>query len=320
MSNVNNKKVVVFGGGTGLSYLLKGLKDFPLDITAVITVSDDGRSTGKLREEFHAPAVGDIRKVLSSLSSASDNIKNMLEYRFNTTSDLDGHALGNLILISLLNITGSLKESINELCTLLDIKNKVLPLTEDANVTLMAEMTDGSVIEGEASITKSDKKVKRLFYKEQPEVLDEVKVAIKEADLIIFSMGSLYTSIFPHIISDDVIKCFDEVKTPIMYLCNIVTQPGETDDFTVSDHVNLINSYLGKHKLDVVIASNSKISEEMALRYATKERKDPVKLDYPVLSKLDAEFIEADLLTIADNTLKHHSQKLSALIFSYLMK
>ena len=320
MSNVNNKKIVVFGGETGLSYLLKGLKDFPLDITAVITVSDDGRSTGKLREEFHAPAVGDIRKVLSSLSTTSQNIKNMLEYRFDTTSDLDGHALGNLILISLLNITGSLKESINELCTLLDIKNKVLPLTEDANVTLMAEMTDGSVIEGEASITKSDKKVKRLFYKEQPEVLDEVKVAIKEADLIIFSMGSLYTSIFPHIISNDVIKCFDEVKTPIMYLCNIVTQPGETDDFTVSDHVNLINSYLGKHKLDAVIASNSKISEEMALRYANEEQKDPVKIDYPVLSKLDTEFIEADLLTVADNTLKHHSQKLSALIFSYLMK
>ena len=317
---MNNKKIVVFGGGTGLSYLLKGLKDFPLDITAVITVSDDGRSTGKLREEFHAPAVGDIRKVLSSLSSTSQNIKNMLEYRFDTTSDLDGHALGNLILISLLNITGSLKESINELCTLLDIKNKVLPLTEDANVTLVAEMTDGSVIEGEASITKSDKKIKRLFYKDQPEVLEEVKVAIKEADLIIFSMGSLYTSIFPHIISDDIREALDEVKTPIMYLCNIVTQPGETDDFTVSDHVNLINSYLGKHKLDAVIASNSKISEEMALRYANEEQKDPVKIDYPVLSKLDTEFIEADLLTIDDNTLKHHSRKLSALIFSYLMK
>lgn len=317
---MNNKKVVVFGGGTGLSYLLKGLKDFPLDITAVITVSDNGRSTGKLREEFHAPAVGDIRKVLSSLSSTSQNIKNMLEYRFNTTSDLDGHALGNLILISLLNITGSLKESINELCTLLDIKNKVLPLTEDANVTLMAEMIDGSIVEGEASITKSDKKVKRLFYKEQPKVLDEVNIAIKNADLIIFSMGSLYTSIFPHIISDDIREALDKVKTPIMYLCNIVTQPGETDAFTVSDHVNLINSYLSKHKLDAVIASNSKISDEMALRYANEEQKDPVKIDYPVLSKLDTEFIEADLLTIDDNTLKHHSQKLSALIFSYLMK
>ena len=320
MSSVNNKKIVVFGGGTGLSYLLKGLKDFPLDITAVITVSDDGRSTGKLREEFHAPAVGDIRQVLSSLSSTSQNIKKMLEYRFDTTSDLDGHALGNLILISLLNITGGLKESINELCTLLDIKNKVLPLTEDANVTLMAEMMDGSIVEGEASITKSEKKVKKLFYKEQPKVLEEVKTAIREADLIIFSMGSIYTSLLPHLISTEVIKCLDRTKAPIMYLCNIVTQPGETDDFTVSDHVKLINSYLGKHKLDAVIASNSKISEEMALRYSNKERKDPVKIDYPVLSKLDTEFIEADLLTIADGTLKHHSQRLSSLIFSYLMK
>ena len=244
----------------------------------------------------------------------------MLEYRFKTTSDLDGHALGNLILISLLNITGSLKEAINELCTLLDIKNKVLPLTEDAKVTLMAETMDGSIIEGEASITETDKKIKRIFYKEQPKVLEEVKKAIIDADLIIFSMGSLYTSLLPHLISDEVIECFDETSAPIMYLCNIVTQPGETDDFTVSDHVKLINHYLGEHKLDVVIASNSKISKEMALRYATEERKDPVKIDYPVLSKLDTEFIEADLLTVADGTLKHHSQRLSSLIFSYLMK
>ena len=317
---MNNKKVVVFGGGTGLSYLLKGLKDFPLDITAVITVSDDGRSTGKLREEFHVPAVGDIRKVLTSLSSTSDDIKEMLEYRFKTTSDLDGHALGNLMLISLLDITGSLKETINSLCVLLDIKNKVLPLTEDANITLMAQTFDGEIIEGQVAISTSEKKIKKLFYKEEPKVLNEVKSALKEADLIIFSMGSLYTSILPHLISKDIVKTLDKVKSPIMYLCNIVTQPFETDDFTVSDHVNLLNSYLGKHKIDVVIASNSKISEEMAMKYATEERKDPVKIDYPVLAKLDLEFIEADLLTIADNTLKHHSGKLSALIFSYLMK
>ena len=244
----------------------------------------------------------------------------MLEYRFNTTGYLDGHALGNFMLISLLDITGSLKNSIEQLSILLDIKNKVLPLTEDADVTLMAEATDGSIIEGEASITKSEKKVKKLFYKEQPKVLDDVIDAIKEADLIIFSMGSLYTSLLPHLVSKEIIDCLDEIKVPIMYICNIVTQPGETDEFTVSDHVKLINSYLGKHKLDAVIASNSKISEEMALKYANKERKDPVKIDYPVLSKLDTEFIEADLLTIADGTLKHHSQKLSALIFSYLMK
>ena len=151
---MNNKKVLVFGGGTGLSYLLKGLKDFPVDITAVITVSDNGRSTGKLREEFHIPAVGDIRKVITNLSKTDDNIKKMLEYRFDTTSDLNGHALGNLVLTSLINITGSLKTAIEELSTLLDVENKVLPLTEDSDVTLMAEMNDHQIIEGESNITK----------------------------------------------------------------------------------------------------------------------------------------------------------------------
>lgn len=315
-----NKKVVVFGGGSGLSSLLKGLKDFPLDITAVITVSDNGRSTGILRKEFGAPAVGDIRKVMSILSSSSPEIKEMLEYRFKTTSDLDGHALGNLILIALLNITGSLKEAIKHLAVLLDIKNTVLPLTEDSNITLMAEMMDNSIVSGEAEITKVDKKIKRLFYKEEPKILEEVKTAIKEADLVIFSMGSLYTSLLPHLISKEVISCLDATAASLMYLCNIVTQPGETDGFAVSDHVKLINNYLGKHKLDVVIASNSKISEELALKYATKEQKDPVVIDYPVLAKLDAELIEADLLTISDNVLRHHSQKLSSLIFSYLMR
>ena len=317
---MNNKKVVVFGGGTGLSYLLKGLKDFPLDITAVISVSDNRKSTGKLREEFNVPAVGDIRKVLSSLSTSTDDIKNMLEYRFDTTSDLNGHALGNLMLISLLNITGSLKKSIEQLSILLDIKKKVLPLTEDADITLMAKMSDNSIIEGEENITKSALKVKKLYYKKEPKIVDDVIEAIGDADLIVFSMGSLYTSLLPHLISKEIKKAFDRTKAPLMYLCNIVTQPGETDNFNVSDHIKLINNYLGNHKLNAVIASNSKISEEMALRYATEERKDPVKIDYSVIASMDIDFIEADLLTISDNTLKHHSQKLSTLIFSYLMR
>ena len=314
------KKVVVLGGGTGLSYLLRGLKDFPVDITAVITVSDNGRSTGKLREEFHTPAVGDIRKVITSLSGIEDPIKKMMEYRFNTFSDLDGHALGNLILTSLLDITGSLKSAIEELSILLDVKSKILPLTEDENITLMGEAIDGDIIEGEEMITKSPKKIKKLFYKEEPHILNEVIEAINEADLVLLSMGSLYTSLFPNLLAKKVIKALDKTKAPIMYVCNIVTQPGETDNFTVSDHVNLINQYLGMHKLDVVIASNSPISQEMAEKYASEERKDPVKIDYAVLKSLDVEFIEADLLTIADNTLKHHSQKLSSLIFSYLMR
>ena len=315
-----NKKVVVLGGGKGISYLLAGLKDFPLDITAVISVADNGQSTGKLREEFHIPAVGDIRKVITSLSESDENIKEMLAYRFHTTSDLDGHALGNLILTSLLDITGSLKSAIEELSILLDVKSKILPLTEDENITLMSEAIDGDIIEGEEMITKSPKKIKKLFYKEEPHILNEVIEALNEADLILLSMGSLYTSLFPNLLAKKLIKALDKTKAPIMYVCNIVTQPGETDNFTVSDHVNLINQYLGTHKLDVVIASNSPISQEMAEKYASEERKDPVKIDYAVLKSLDVEFIEADLLTIADNTLKHQSQKLSSLIFSYLMR
>ncbi len=315
-----NKKVLVFGGGTGLSGLLSGLKDFPVDITAVITVSDSGRSTGKLRGEFHAPAVGDIRQVMTNLAPVDETMKKMLAYRFNTTSDLDGHALGNLILISLLNITGSLSKAIEELSKLLNIKHKVLPVSENANITLMAEMSDGVVIEGEERITKYPAKINRLFYKEEPQTLLEVLKAIEEADLIIFSMGSLYTSVLPHLLVKSIIDKLDSIQTPLMYLCNIVTQPGETDAFTVSDHVSLINQYLGIHKLDVVIASNSEIDPMLVKKYATEEQKDPVKIDYVVLSNMNIELIEADLLTIDHDALRHHSQKLGALIFSYLMR
>ncbi len=314
------KKVVVFGGGTGISYLLKGLKDFPIDITAVITVSDNGRSTGKLRKEFHTPAVGDIRKVITNLSQIDEPIKDMMSYRFNTSSDLDGHAVGNLILTAMLDITGSLKDSIAHLSKLLDVKHTVLPISEDSNLTLMGLDIDGNIIEGEEQITKSQRKFERIFYKNEPTVLPEVIKAIKNADLIIFSMGSLYTSILPNIICKQVKEALNETKAPIMYLCNIVTQPGETDNFTVGDHVELLNKYLETKKLDVVIANNKKVSEEFAKKYESEEQKDPVIIDKEKLKSIGVELIDDDLLTIDDNTLKHDSLKLSSLIFSYLMR
>lgn len=314
------KKVVVFGGGTGISYLLKGLKDFPLEITAVITVSDNGRSTGKLRKEFNTPAVGDIRKVITALSEIDEPIKKMVEYRFNTSSDLDGHAMGNLILTSMLDITGSLKESIASLSKLFDVKHKVLPISEDSSLTLMGLDRDGNVIEGEEQITKANHKFEKIYYKEEPKVLPEVLDSIQEADLIIFSMGSLYTSILPNVICSEVKSALKKTKAPIMYLCNAVTQPGETDNFTVSDHVDLLNKYLEYRKIDVVIASNSKIDQEIAKKYATAEQKDPVKIDYDAIEKLGTELIEEDLVTVEDNTLRHNSLKLSSLIFNYLMR
>ena len=274
------KKVVVMGGGTGISYLLKGLKDFPVDITAVITVSDNGRSTGKLRKEFHTPAVGDIRKVITSLSGIDEPIKKMMSYRFNTFSDLDGHAVGNLILTSMLDITGSLKDSIASLSKLLDVRHTVLPISEDSNLTLMGKDLDGNIIEGEEEITMARRQFERIYYKEEPKVLPEVLTALKEADLIIFSMGSLYTSVLPNVMCKEVKAVLKEAKAPIMYLCNVVTQPGETDDFTVSDHVKLLNRYLDKKKVDAVIASNTKLDKEIAKKYETEEQKEPVIIDY----------------------------------------
>lgn len=314
------KKVVVLGGGTGMSYLLRGLKDFPIDITAIITVSDNGSSTGKLRKEFNTPAVGDIRKVITNLSGIDEPIKKMMEYRFNTCSDLNGHAVGNLILTSMLEITGSLKESIACLSKLLDVKHKVLPISEDSDLTLVAKDIDGNIIEGEEAITKAHRKYERIYYKEEPKVLDEVIEAIKEANLIIFSMGSLYTSILPNIICKEVKEALNKTEAPIMYLCNSVTQPGETDGYTVGDHVELLNKYLDHNKISIVIASNSKIDKKIAQKYESEEQKDLVIIDYEKLKNLDVELIEDDLIIIEDNMIRHNSLKLSSIIFSYLMR
>lgn len=315
-----HKKVVVFGGGTGISFFLRGFKDFPIDLTAVITVSDNGRSTGKLRQEFHTPAVGDIRQVITNLSTIDEPIKQMMSYRFKTSSDLNGHAVGNLILTSMLDITGSLKESIKSISKLLDVKHTVLPISEDRDLTLMGEDTEGNIIEGEEQITESPNKIKRIFYKEEPEVLPEVIKAINEADLIILSIGSLYTSILPNIICKEVKLAIDDSKAPIMYVCNAVTQPGETDNFKVSDHLKMLNSYLGKRKIDVVIASNSKITKAIAKKYATEEQKDPVPIDYEEVKKMGVELIEGDLIVIEDNRIRHNSLRLSSMVFSYLMR
>ena len=315
-----NKKVVVFGGGTGISYLLRGLKDFPIDITAVITVSDNGRSTGRLRQEFHTPAVGDIRQVVTNLSSTDAAIKKMLSYRFKTSSDLNGHALGNLILTAMLDITGSLKESIASLSKILDVRHTVLPISEDPNLTLMGEDVKGNIIEGEEEITKSPNKIKRIFYKEEPTVLPEVLKAINEADLIILSMGSLYTSILPNVICKEVILALEDTDAPIMYVCNAVSQPGETDGFKVSDHIKMLNSYLGERDVDVVIASNTKIPKNIAHKYETEEQKDPIKIDYKEIENIGVELIEDDLIVIEDNIIRHNSLKLSSLIFSYLVR
>ena len=316
---MQRKKIVVLGGGTGTSTVLKGLKYFPVDITAIITVSDNGRSTGRLRKEFYTPAVGDIRHVLSSLSTLPDDVKDVMEYRMSTYSDLNGHSMGNLILTSLYKETGNLKTSIERMSELLRVEHTVLPLSEDY-LTLMGETEDGDIIEGEAEITSANKKYKRIFYKEQPHITDDVKKAIAEADLIILSMGSLYTSIMPHLICPDIVSSINSSKAKKMYICNVMTQPGETDNFGVSDHINTLENYLGKNTINAVIVSNNVLPKELLKKYATEEQKDQVRIDYENIEKANYEVIESDLLTTIDGTIKHDSLKLSSIIFHYLMK
>lgn len=313
------RKVVVLGGGTGSSTLLRGLKEFPLDITAIVSVCDDGSSTGILREEFNIPAVGDIRRVLVALSETEPLVMELFNYRFHTTSDLDGHTVGNLLLTASSGITGNLSDGIEALSKIFNLKGKVVPLTED-NVVLMGEMSDGSIVEGEHHITENRNSIKRVFYKERPIPTREAVKALEEADLIVLSMGSLFTSIIPNLICEEIIEAIDRSRGKIMYVCNMVTQPGETEGFKVSDHVCLINQYLGKHKLDVVVANDGHIDDEMAKRYESLEQKDPVELDREVTQQLVSRVISDDYVTVKNNLLRHDVLKLGLHIFGYLLE
>jgi len=315
-----NKKVVVLGGGTGMSNLLSGLKQYPLDITAIVSVCDDGSSTGVLREEFNIPAVGDIRRVLVSLSETEPLVMDLFNHRFKTKSDLDGHTVGNLLLTAASEISGNLSDGIEALSKVLNLKGKVVPLTED-NVILMADTTDGKTIEGEHKITQSKNKIKRVYYKEKAIPTKEALKSIEEADLIVLSMGSLFTSIIPNLLIEEVKTTIEKSKSKIMYVCNIMTQPGETDDFTVTDHIKKLNEYLGKRNVDVVIANTGLIDKKMLDFYETQEQKDPVLYDEKELKKLNVESIIDDFIYITENNLlRHDNIKVGFHIFYYLMK
>lgn len=313
-----NKKVVILGGGTGASTLVRGLKQFPVDISVVVSVCDDGTSTGKLRKEFDIPAVGDLRRVIAALSETEPLFEELLEYRFKTTSDLNGHTVGNLLLTALCNITGNMSDGIESLSKVLNLRGKVLPLTED-NVVLMGKMMDDSIVEGEHNITQSEQQIKSIFYKETPVITPAVIEEIKNADLIILSMGSLYTSVICNLISDDVIKAIDGSKGKIMYVCNMFTQPGETDDFTVSKHVDELNHYLGRRKVDTVIVNNGKIKPEFLNKYQREEQKNPVVIDHDKLEELKVTLVEGNFVTVSEGALKHDSLKLSLSIFTRLI-
>ncbi len=312
------KKVVVLGGGTGLSVLLRGLKLFPVDITAVVTVADDGSSSGILREEFNMPAVGDLRNVLVSLSYVEPLVEQLLQYRFETYSDLNNHPMGNLLLAALFNITGNLTDSLEALSKILNIKGKVLPFTEDKAV-LVAHTKDKQTIVGESNITKAGKKIDYIEYKNNVKVTKEVITSLEEADLIILGIGSLYTSVIPNLLSKEIKKTLINSKAKKMYICNIMTEHGETDNFNVSDCVKQLNKYVGKNFIDVVIANSKHIDTDIQEKYF-EEKSTPILIDEDNLKKMNVELIKEDLAIIKNNQVRHDHLKTALTIFNYLIK
>ena len=311
------KKVVIFGGGTGLSCILSGLKLFPIDVTTVIAVSDNGSSTGKLKEELNIPAVGDVGKVLLSMANVDEDFIDLLSYRFEKGS-LNNHPVRNIVLAALIDLKGNLTEATKYMCKLLDIKGTVLPLTGE-KIDLVGESTEREYF-GEEAVSRNIRTISRLSYDHDIKIEQEIREKIEEADLIIFSAGSLYTSIVPHLLAPEVRSALEETKAPLLYISNLVTQPGETDIQTVSRHVEILNEYLGSRKIDLVVANNGTVDENVRERYLSAENKRIVQVDHITLEKMGVQIIEDDIFCIEDEKIRHNALKTAFLIFSYLME
>ena len=309
------KKVVVFGGGTGLSSLLSGLKLFPLDVTTVIAVSDNGSSTGVLKEELNIPAVGDIGKVLLSMANVDSDFVELLGYRFSKEGTLHNHPVRNIMLAALIDTKGSLSEATKYMAKLLQVKGTVLPLTEE-KVELVG-MGSRKEYFGEESVSANIKKIKKLYYDHDIHICKEVKDKVKEADLIIFSPGSLYTSILPHLLAKEVVDALNASKAPLMYISNLVTQPGETDDYNVGDHINVLNHYLNGRKIDIVIANNGEVDNKVKKKYLDTEGKTIVSIEG--INDKETTVIADNIFSIEDGRIRHNALKTAYLVFSYMM-
>ena len=311
------KKIVIFGGGSGLSCILSGLKLFPVDVTAVIAVSDNGRSSGLLKEELDIPAVGDLGKVLLSMANVDDDFVGLLRYRFKKTGSLYNHPVRNIMLAALTDMKGDLTEASKYMCRLLQVKGTVLPLTAD-KVELIGHGKNREFI-GEVAVGNHIKDIDDITYDHPICVSEEIVDKIKEADLIILSPGSLYTSILPHLITPQIREALAESEAPVMYISNLVTQPGETDGYSVSDHVKVLNKYMGRRKVDIVIANNETVENEITETYS-KEKKTLVKLDEEEIRKLGADLIVDEIIDIDEKgSIRHDVLKTAYLVFSRLM-
>lgn len=287
-------KVTAIGGGTGLSMLLRGLKMFPVEITAVVSVTDEGGSSGTLRKELGIPPPGDVRNNIVALAKDEHLLGKLMNYRFENGS-FKGHTIGNLMIAALTKMTGSFSSAIKILSEILAINGRVLPVSEDL-VRLVAIFEDGSRVVGEMAIVEKRGRITKVELDRKTKALPEVLEALRESDMIILGPGSLYTSVITNLLVKGVIEAIHSSEAVLVYVCNIMTQPGETTGYKLSDHVREIEKYLGK-EVDFIVANSQKPSSDILERYK-KEGADLVTLDLENINKMVV--VEPLLCTISD--------------------
>lgn len=315
-----NKNVVVIGGGTGVFTVLTGLKKYPYNLSAVVSMSDDGGSTGILREEFGTLPPGDIRRALVALSKTDNKIvSELFNYRFKGNGSLSGHSLGNLLITALEKITGSFDQAVKEAVKILNVQGSVIPVTLKPT-SLHAELSDGRVIKGETNIDipKHDGsiQIKRVYLKPQVSANPEAVQAILDADVVILGPGDLYTSILPNLITTDIVKAINQTKAKVVYVVNIMTKFGETYNFAASDFLRVIQEHLGNAVIDYCVINTEKPTGEILARYA-QDKEEPVLFDEEKVNKTKIKVIAGDYIRNG-KFIRHNPQKLAKALASII--
>ncbi|MCU0650849.1 MAG: YvcK family protein [Candidatus Omnitrophica bacterium] len=309
-------KIVAVGGGTGLSTLLTGLKEYTSNITAIVTVADDGGSSGRLRQQFDILPPGDIRNCLVALADASTMMRDLFQFRFDQGSELAGHNFGNLFITVMTRLTGDFEKAIRETSKVLALRGQVIPSTLN-NVVLAASHKDGSVTEGEYKIPKANRPIERVFLKpEASEATPEALRAIREADLIVLGPGSLYTSIIPNLLIKDITGAIAASRAIKVYVCNVMTQPGETDGYSASNHLKALIEHSHPALIDYCIVNTGKIPSDQLSRY-TSEQAFQVVNDRRKIEQMGYRVIEDDTILIQD-FIRHDPIKLARMILDLL--
>lgn len=311
-------KIVAIGGGTGLSTLLRGLKEYSANITAIVTVADDGGSSGRLRREVGGLPPGDIRNCLAALADEEKLLTELFQYRFKAGDGLSGHSFGNLFLSAMSEISGDWERAIADSSQVLAVRGRVFPATL-SDVRLWAELSDGRLIEGESNITAAKGKIKTIgCYPATPPALPAAIKAIEQADYIIIGPGSLYTSIIPNLLVPEIDNAIAASIVPRIYVCNIMTQNGETDGYSVADHIKAIDAVCGQKIFDAVLVNRQTLSEFALSRYAL-ERSHPVFLDREEVSNLGRRIVMANVMQedLETGFVRHHPQRLAKFLLRW---